>query len=106
MRESEVENYLCDKIKKIGGLSLKLNSTSMAGLPDRLVLLPGGQVYFIELKAPGQKPRPLQVAVHKRLSKLNFNVLVIDSKQGVDSFIKKVKEHAVYTSSLSRYSNK
>ena len=101
MNEHQIENYLCTQVKDKGGLALKLNSTSMAGLPDRLVLFPDGFIYFVELKAPGKKPRPLQAAVHRRLKSLGFMVSVIDSKQQVNEFIEKVGTDGIYTAQVS-----
>lgn len=92
MQESTIEKYLKTKVEQNGGKALKINSASMAGLPDRVVLLPGGQIHFIELKALGKKPRPLQLYCHRVLKNLGFNVLVIDSKEGVETFIKNIKE--------------
>ncbi|RAP23459.1 hypothetical protein C2W64_03075 [Brevibacillus laterosporus] len=63
-------------------------SPGNAGVPDRIVLLPGGKAVFVELKAPGKKPTALQLAQGKKISGLGFTVTVIDSKQGVDEFIR------------------
>lgn len=90
MRERDIEKYLREQVKKIGGRAYKFESPGHAGVPDRLVLLPGGRSAFIELKAPGKKPTPLQVAQGKKIASLGFTVLVIDSKQGVDEFIEKI----------------
>lgn len=90
MKESTIENFLVSQVKKMGGLAIKLNSMSMAGLPDRMVLLPHERVFFIELKAPGKKARPLQIATHKILRNLGFKVCVIDTKEKVLEFIKGV----------------
>ncbi|GAK08987.1 VRR-NUC domain-containing protein [Geomicrobium sp. JCM 19038] len=57
-------------------------------MPDRIVLLPGNVTIFVELKAPGKKPSKLQEATHRRIRNLGHEVLVIDSKEGVDQFIK------------------
>lgn len=84
MRESTVETYLCKQIKAQGGIALKLSPAGFAGLPDRLVLLPHACVSFVELKAPGEVPRALQLSRHRLLKSLGFTVLVIDSIQGVD----------------------
>ncbi|MGC5220863.1 VRR-NUC domain-containing protein, partial [Escherichia coli] len=46
IREKDIENYLRDQVKKIGGIAYKFESPGNAGVPDRLVLLPGGQVHF------------------------------------------------------------
>lgn len=90
MRERDIEQYLREQVKKIGGLAYKFESPGNAGVPDRLVLLPGGKIHFVELKAPGKKPTALQLAQHRRFEKLGFTVLVIDSKEGVGEFIAKV----------------
>ncbi len=90
MLEKTVENYLKNKVKAVGGIALKINSASMAGLPDRMVLFPEGKIFFVELKAPGKKPRPLQLSAHRILQSLGFKVYVIDSLDGVQKFLKEV----------------
>lgn len=55
----------------------------MAGFPDRLVLLPKGKMAFVEMKAPGQKPRPMQSFRHVSLRCLGYRVYVIDSVQKI-----------------------
>lgn len=91
MRERGIEAYLRDQIKRLGGIAYKFVSPGNAGVPDRIVLLPGGRVVFVELKAPGKQPTPLQLRQQKRIRNLGFQVLVIDSKAGVDEFIKGVR---------------
>jgi hypothetical protein len=91
MRERDIEAYLRDQIKRLGGIAYKFVSPGNAGVPDRLVLLPAGRVAFVELKAPGKQPTPLQLRQQKRIRNLGFQVLVIDSKAGVDGFIKGVR---------------
>ncbi|GIN37813.1 PDDEXK family nuclease [Heyndrickxia oleronia] len=92
MRERDIENYLRDQVKKIKGRAYKFESPGNAGVPDRLVILPGGKVYFIELKAPGKKSRPLQVTQQRKIASLGCTVLEIDSLEKVDDFIAKVSE--------------
>lgn len=87
MREQDIEIYLRNQIKAIGGRAYKFVSPGNAGVPDRLVLLPGGRTVFVELKAPGRKPTSLQEVQHKRIRALGHSVFVIDSKQKVDEFI-------------------
>jgi hypothetical protein len=90
MRERDIEKYLREQVKKIKGIAYKFESPGHAGVPDRLVLIPNGKMTFIELKAPGKKPTALQLAQHRKITKLGFPVLVIDSKEGVDRFIVEV----------------
>ena len=79
MLEKNIENKLTTAVKKAGGIAPKFVSPSFAGMPDRLVLLPDGVFAFVELKAPGESPRPLQRARHRKLRSLGFKVYVIDS---------------------------
>lgn len=92
MRERDIENYLRDEVKKAGGRAYKFESPGNAGVPDRLVLFPGGKIAFVEMKAPGKKSTPLQLAQHRKFEKLGSTVLVIDSKQKVDEFIARYPE--------------
>lgn len=79
MREKQIEQRLVQEVKKRGGICPKFVSPGFAGMPDRLILLPGGRFAFAELKAPGEEPRPLQKARHKLLMRLGFPVYVIDA---------------------------
>lgn len=92
MRERDIEQYLREKVKAVGGRAYKFTSPGNSGVPDRLVLLPGGMIAFIELKAPGKKPTPLQHVQQKRIADLGFQVKVIDSFVGVDEFIQGMTE--------------
>ncbi len=76
-------------VRKHGGVALKFTSPGTAGVPDRLVLLPGGRAGFVECKAKGKKLRPLQEKRKSQLEALGFWVYVIDSATGVEDFIKK-----------------
>lgn len=92
MKESTIEAYLHDRVKQIGGRAYKFVSPGNDGVPDRLVCFPGGRIVFVELKAPGKKPRPLQEVQIKRLRDLGFVVEVIDSKEKVDAFLADIGE--------------
>jgi len=87
VREKVIEAYLRDRVKDAGGKAYKFVSPGNRGVPDRLVLFPNAKITFVELKAPGEKPTPLQVAQAKKLRALGFEVLTLDSKQGVDDFM-------------------
>ncbi|MDD3231058.1 MAG: VRR-NUC domain-containing protein [Oscillospiraceae bacterium] len=87
MQEKSVEQYLVHCVNEMGGKAYKFVSPGNSGVPDRLVCLPGGKACFVELKALGKKPRPLQVAAQEQLRRLGFVVEVIDSKANVDAFL-------------------
>lgn len=80
MRESEIEKALTFEVKKRGGLALKFISPGMSGVPDRMIIMKGGKLAFIELKAPGKKLRPLQIKRKRQLEELGFLVYCIDNK--------------------------
>jgi len=87
MLERKIEKRLYDKVKKHGGLALKLNTTTMNGMPDRLVLLPGGRAVFVELKQTGAKPRRAQIKRHEQLRRLGFAVAVIDDTEQIGGLL-------------------
>lgn len=79
MREREVEMALRKAVKDKGGLALKFVSPGFDGVPDRIILLPGGRIAFIELKAPRKKMRALQEKRKRQLEALGFWVFCIDN---------------------------
>lgn len=85
--ESIIEKRLKKEIELIGGKALKFVSPGVSGVPDRIVLLPHGRIFFIELKAPGKKLRALQEYRAKELRTLDFRVECIDSIEGIKDFI-------------------
>lgn len=87
MLEKQIEHKLSLTVKRRGGIALKFVSPSFAGMPDRLVLLPDGYIAFVELKAPGKKPRPLQLARHRLLRRLGFPVYVIDREEQIGGML-------------------
>lgn len=82
MRESEIEKYLVERVKALGGEVRKVRWVGRNGAPDRLVMLPGRTVW-VELKAPGEKCRPHRVREHERMRRMGQVVLVVDSFEGV-----------------------
>ncbi len=90
MREKEIESKLVGEVKKRGGICPKFVSPGFIGMPDRLVLMPKGRIAFVEVKAPGKKPRDVQLVRHALLRKLGFKVYVLDDKKQIDEILKEV----------------
>jgi hypothetical protein len=90
MREKTIEHQLVMAAKAIGGIAPKLVSPGFDGMPDRLVLLPGGRIGFVEVKAPGKTPRPLQTHRHRQLRALGFPVFVLDDPERIPWILEEV----------------
>ena len=88
--ERTIEQKLAARVKAMGGIAPKFTSPGFDGMPDRLVLLPSGRMGFVELKAPGRKPRPLQLVRHRLLRRLGFKVYVIDEINQIDSVLEEI----------------
>lgn len=88
--ERTIEQKLAARVKAMGGIAPKFTSPGFDGMPDRLVLLPGGRMGFVELKTPGKKPRALQLARHRLLRRLGFKVYVIDEINQIDSVLEEI----------------
>lgn len=86
MKETTVEEHLIDGVRARRGLCIKF-LPSVAGVPDRIVFLPVGQIYLAELKAPGGRLRPDQRVMHKRLAERGVPVAVLSSKEEVDAWL-------------------
>lgn len=91
MREKTIEQKFRAAVKAAGGLAVKFTSPGFDGVPDRIVLLPGGKMAFVEVKAPGEKPRPLQLARHRLFRRLGFRVYVLDEKSQIGGMIDEIK---------------
>ena len=78
MREKQIEQKLFSAVRSHGGICPKLISPGMDGMPDRLILFPGGHLGFVEVKAPGKTLRPLQERRREQLTSLGFMVFVLD----------------------------
>jgi hypothetical protein len=85
--ERQIEQRLVRKVKEAGGVALKWVAPSTAGVPDRIVFLPGGRVMFVELKRPGGKRSAIQVHMCKLLEQLGADVRVVDTPEGVDAIL-------------------
>lgn len=91
MREKTIEQKLIKAVKSAGGIAPKLISPGFDGMPDRIVLLPGGKIGFVEVKAPGKKPRPLQAARHRLLRRLGFKVYVLDDPEQIGGILDEIR---------------
>lgn len=90
MKEKTIEHDLVMEAKRVGGLALKFVSPGFAGVPDRMVLLQGGKMGFVEVKAPGKHPRPLQEARHRLLRRLGFKVYVLDGVEQIGIILREI----------------
>ena len=90
MREKQIEKKLITEVKKRGGICPKWVSPGFDGVPDRIVLLPHGKFAFVEVKAPREKPRPLQVSRHKLLRRLGFRVYVLDDMSQIGGILDEI----------------
>ena len=90
MREKEVERKLVQKVKAMGGLAPKFVSPGLNGVPDRIILLQNGKIAFAEIKALGEKMRPLQVRRKTQLERLGFSVYCVDDVAKIDSILKEI----------------
>lgn len=91
MKERELEEKLVDAVKKMGGICPKWVSPGMNGMPDRIVILPS-RIGFVEVKAPGKKPRVLQKRLHARLRHLGCLVYVLDDPEDIPAVLEAVRE--------------
>lgn len=87
MDEKKIEKKLRVEIGKLGGLAIKLQSQYYTGLPDRMILMPGGVIRFAEIKTTGKKATARQTIVHEELRDLGFKVEVIDDEPGLQKFL-------------------
>jgi len=90
--EKLIEKQLTAEVNLLQGWSIKLLCTYVTGLPDRLVLLPGGILFFAELKSTGKKPTTVQKLVHEKIRRLGFTVYVIDSLEQLNEIFNKLLE--------------
>lgn len=91
MKEKIIEQKFRAAVRVAGGVAVKFVSPGLDGMPDRLALLPGGRMAFVEVKAPGKKPRPLQEARHRMLRRLGFKVYVLDDEGQIGGIIDEIQ---------------
>ena len=89
--EKQIEQSLVNAVKNMGGIAPKFVSPGFDGMPDRIVLLPHGVMAFVEVKAPGKKPLPLQVSRHGLLRHLGFKVYVLDDMNQIGGILDDIR---------------
>ena len=89
--EKRLEQKLVKAVRDIGGLALKFVSPGCDGVPDRLILIAYGKVAFVEVKAKGKKPRPIQIRRINQIKNLGFLVFILDDEKDIPSIIQQVK---------------
>ena len=87
MNEKLLEKKLREEVKKLGGIALKFGTVYHTGMPDRVILMPGGNTSFVELKTTGKKPTTLQRKSLEMLNGLGFEAVVIDSQDSLNTFL-------------------
>lgn len=91
MREKEIEAKLIKAVKSLGGIAPKFLSPGLDGMPDRLVLLPGSKVGFVETKATGEIMRPLQIKRKRQLEALGFRVYCLDNAEMIGGILDEIQ---------------
>ena len=90
MREKVIEDKIKKAVKEKGGLCLKFVSPGFDGVPDRIIIMPGGIMAFAELKAPGKKLRPLQERRKRQLESHGFSVFCIDNPESIGGVLDEI----------------
>ena len=91
MREKKLEALLVRTVNSMGGLAPKFVSPGFDGMPDRIVLLAHGRLAFVEVKAHGKKPRPLQVRRKSQLESLGFSVYCLDNATQIGGMLDEIQ---------------
>ena len=91
MNEKTLERKLVEAVRMMGGLCAKFISPGLDGVPDRIILLPGGHVGFAEIKTTGIKPRPLQMRRKRQLEQLGFLVFILDRPEQIGGILDEIR---------------
>ncbi len=87
MLEKVIEKYLVEQVKKRGGMCEKFVSVGKPSVPDRIITMQGGRIFFVEVKSNTGKVTEGQALDHAMRRKLGCEVHVVNSKETVDAFI-------------------
>lgn len=91
MLEKQIEHKLLTETRERSGLCLKFVSPGWNGVPDRIILLPGGRMGFVEVKKPGKSPGALQLKRHKQIRSLGFQVFVLDDPGDIGGILNAIQ---------------
>ena len=104
--EKDIEKWMKDKIKNQGGLFMKWVSPGNDGVPDRIAIMPGGAIYFVELKTDKGNTKKTQDWQIERLKKLGCDVRVVKGMAEAERFIEEVVLNGVHSTRLSEAGNR
>ena len=90
MRESTIEKHLVAKVKAMGGMAYKFTSPAHRGVADRVVCLPDGSTWFVELKAENGRLSELQKIFQSDMARMNQKYACLWSREHVDEWLKEV----------------
>ena len=93
MLERTVERYLVEMVKELGGKAFKFTSPGHSGVSDRIVVLPGNRVWFVELKSPTGRLTPLQENFAREIKGLQGNYACLHSKEEVREWLTYLHSH-------------
>ncbi len=87
IREREVESYLIKRVGMLGYKCIKFIPDQVNGMPDRMILLPGSRVLWVELKTKGGALSEIQKLRHRELREQGHEVVVVWNKEQVDELV-------------------
>jgi len=88
--EKGLDRRLCKEVLKLGGIAIKYPTIHTTGFPDRIVIMPGGRTYYVEMKSTGKQPSPTQKVWIKRLLNLDHDVRVVSTSEMLSEFLKHI----------------
>lgn len=92
MLEKKIEEKFRESAKQAGGKAYKFTSPGNDGVPDRIAVLPGGRIGFVELKQKGKKPTALQEKRIRELQELGCKVFVLDDPADIEKVIRGIQK--------------
>lgn len=88
--EKDTDRYIAYLVCLKGGLYIKLDTSLIAGLPDRLIVLKDCRPFFAEIKSEGKKPSIVQKLMHSRLRAMGHRVYVVSTTRQADAMMKDI----------------